>query len=74
MNTTSKCTCPDVYGIYPHGNDDALYFARCEHRKGYQLAVLVDTSYNFDTQHITRLLNLGAEVYWSAPDKGYLAE
>lgn len=41
-NNMGKCACRDEYSFEPHGNGYALYFARCEHRHGYNLANITE--------------------------------
>lgn len=36
------CNCKDRYTIEPHGNGYAIYWARCDHRHGYNLANFVE--------------------------------
>ena len=38
------CECKDRYSIEQHGNGYALYFGRCQHRHGYNLAHITETS------------------------------
>ena len=51
------CDCESTYSIEPHGANYALYFGRCNHRHGYNLATLSELSHNFELEEIERLLN-----------------
>ena len=42
QNDTSLCECPDEYCIEPHGNGWALYFGRCNHRHGLNIAFITE--------------------------------
>lgn len=68
------CTCESKYTISQHGEGYALYYDRCDHRHGYNLANLVETAWNFEPRHIERLINLGASEYAKNPTGGHIAE
>lgn len=68
------CECEVKYSIEPHGDGYALYYGRCNHRHGYNLANMVEPAFNFDPRHIEKLINLGAAEYAKNPDGGYEAE
>ena len=68
------CECEEKYSIEPHGDGYALYYERCDHRHGYNLANMVEPAFNFDPRHIEKLINLGAAEYAKNPDGGYEAE
>jgi len=51
------CDCEQKYSIEPHGDAYALYFGRCDHMHGYNLARISECSYNFEREEIERLLN-----------------
>ena len=51
------CTCEHKYSIEDHGDAYALYFGRCGHRHGYNLAKVSEVSFNCDLENIARLLN-----------------
>lgn len=64
-----ECQCESKYSIEPHGDGYALYFGRCNHRHGYNLANMVEPAFNFEPRHIEKLLNLGNKEYWDNFDK-----
>lgn len=68
------CKCEAKYTIEPHGDGYALYYGRCNHRHGYNLAYITDPALNCDLKHIEKLINLGNEVYQQNPDGGHIAE
>lgn len=68
------CTCEAKYSIEPHGKGYALYHGRCRHRHGHNLINMVEPASNFDQEHLTKLLNLGADEYRKDPDSGHVAE
>lgn len=68
------CTCEARYSISPHGDGYALYYGRCGHRHGYNLANMVEPAWNFDPTHIEKLINLGDTEYKKNPDGGHIAE
>jgi hypothetical protein len=70
----NECTCEVCYSISPHGDDYALFYGRCDHRHGYNLANIVEAAFNFDPKHLELLINLGSAVYKQNPDGGHLAE
>lgn len=51
------CDCPNKYTIEPHGDGMALYYGRCNHRHGCNLANIKEPASNFDPKEIERLLN-----------------
>ena len=55
--TFTICDCENKYSIELHGYDFALYFGRCGHKHGYNLAKISDCSHNFEPEEIERLLN-----------------
>jgi len=55
--TIEICDCKSKYSIEPHGDAHALYFGRCGHRHGYNLARMSDFSFNFEPKELERLLN-----------------
>ena len=55
--TIEICDCKSVYSIEPHGDAHTLYFGRCNHRHGYNLAKISDLSHNCELKEIERLLN-----------------
>jgi len=62
-NIFEECKCPTEYSIEPHGDGFALYLGRCGHRHGYNLINMKEPAWNFDAEHLSRLLNIGAEHY-----------
>ncbi len=54
--TIEICDCESTYSIEKHGDYYALYFGRCGHRHGYNLAKISDISYNCEIEEIERLL------------------
>lgn len=60
-----ECQCENKYTIEHHGDGYALYYGRCDHRHGYNLAYLTETAWNFEPRHLENMLNLGTEVYHS---------
>ena len=68
------CTCEAKFTIEPHGDDYALFYARCGHRHGYNLINMVEPAFNFDPKHIEKLINLGNSEYQKNPDGGHVAE
>lgn len=69
-----QCNCEARYSIRPHGDGYALYYGRCDHRHGYNLANILEPAWNFDPEHIEKLINLGNAVYQKDPDGGHVAE
>lgn len=55
--TFDICDCNYEYSIEPHGDSYALYFGRCSHQHGYNLARISDCSHNCELEEIERLLN-----------------
>jgi hypothetical protein len=54
----AMCDCEQKYSIEPHGDAYALYYGRCNHVHGYNLAKISDISYNCPPiKEIERLLN-----------------
>ncbi|MFT5760522.1 MAG: hypothetical protein ACI9LM_005309 [Alteromonadaceae bacterium] len=51
------CDCISKYSIEPHGYAHALYFGRCNHKHGYNLAKISECSDNCELEEIERLLN-----------------
>lgn len=68
------CNCEAKYTIEPHDEEYALFYGRCDHHHGYNLAYITGTAWNFDRSHIEKLLNLGNIEYQKNPDGEYLAE
>lgn len=68
------CKCEWRYSVRPHGDEYALYYGRCDHRHGYNLAYISEVAFNCDLAHIEKLINLGAAEYAKNPDGGHLAE
>lgn len=58
-----ECKCENKYSIEPHGDGYALYYGRCNHRHGYNLINMVEPAFNFDPDHIEKMINLGRDVY-----------
>jgi hypothetical protein len=58
------CSCENKYTIEPHGDGYALYYGRCNHRHGYNLVNMVEPAFNFDPNHIEKIINLGNDIYW----------
>lgn len=69
-----NCSCEAYYSIEPHGDGYALYYGRCNHCHGYNLANMVEPAWNFDPDHIELLINLGHKEYSKNPTGGHLAE
>lgn len=69
-----SCSCKTRYSIELRDDDYVLYYARCDHHHGYNLATLTDIAFNCEPRHIERLLNMGAEAYETNPNAGYIAE
>lgn len=40
------CKCPEIYSIETHGNGWALYFGRCNHRHGWNLANMTEIDFS----------------------------
>jgi len=55
--TIEICDCAAKYSIQKHGSDYALYFDRCNHKHGYNLAKISDCSSNCELEELERLLN-----------------
>lgn len=52
------CSCESNYTIEPHGDAYALYFGRCNHRHGYNIARISECDYRlFEPKELERLLN-----------------
>ena len=68
------CACEEKYSISPHGEGYALYYGRCDHRHGYNLAYITEPTFNCDLAHIQRLINLGNAEYQKNPTGGHIAE
>jgi hypothetical protein len=51
------CNCKEGYTIEKHGDDYALYFGRCNHKHGYNLAKISDIAHNCNLNNIECLLN-----------------
>jgi hypothetical protein len=62
MNFFEDCKCPIEYSIERHGKGYALYLGRCNHRHGYNLINMVEPAWNFDAEHLEKLLNLGVQL------------
>jgi len=43
---TNVCNCRDLYSLEPHGKGYALYFAKCEHRHGYNIANITEPDFH----------------------------
>ena len=56
-NKVTVCKCESSYSIETHGNAYALYFGRCKHLHGYNLAKISEPAHNFNPAEIVRLLN-----------------
>jgi hypothetical protein len=69
-----QCECEVKFTIEPHGDGYALYYSRCNHMHGYNLANIIEPAWNFDPKHIEKLINLGAAEYAKNPDRGHIAE
>jgi hypothetical protein len=52
-----ECRCEDMYSIEPHGKGYAIYFGRCPHKHGYNLAHLTEISREDMIQFIEFALN-----------------
>ena len=70
----TECACEVRYSISPHGDAYALFYGRCDHRHGYNLANMVEPAWNFEPRHIEKLINFGNAVYKQNPTGGHLAE
>lgn len=57
------CKCEVKYTIERHGKGYALYYGRCNHRHGYNLANIVEPAWNFNPEHIEHIINVGAALY-----------
>ena len=68
------CACECRYTISPHGEEYALFYGRCDHQHGYNLAYISEPAFNCDLSHIEKLINLGAAEYAKNPDGAYEAE
>lgn len=55
--TIEICDCENKYSIEQHGDAHALYFGRCNHRHGYNLARISEISFNCELKELERLLN-----------------
>jgi S-adenosylmethionine synthetase len=69
-----ECKCESQFSIEVHGEGYALYYDRCPHKHGYNLINMVEPAFNFDPNHIEKLVNLGHKKYSENPDSGHLAE
>jgi hypothetical protein len=69
-----NCKCEPKYTIEPHGEGYALYYGRCNHKHGYNLINMLEPAWNFDPNHIEKLINIGDNVYKQNPDGGHIAE
>jgi len=69
-----ECDCESRYTVELHGEGYALYYDRCPHRHGYNLAYITEPAFNCDLKHIEKLINLGAAEYAKNPDGGEWAE
>lgn len=58
-----ECRCEASYSIEKHGNGYALFYGRCNHRHGYNLVYMVEPAFNFNPDHIQRLINMGLDEY-----------
>jgi hypothetical protein len=68
------CTCAAQYTIEPHSEGYALYYGRCVHRHGYNLVNMTEPAWNFEPNHIEKLINLGNAEYQKNPTGGHVAE
>jgi len=73
-NPFEECKCEWRYTISPHGEEYALFYGRCDHRHGYNLAYISEPAFNCDLSHIEKLINLGATEYAKNPNGAYEAE
>ena len=73
---SKPCECEALYSIEIHGEGYALYYGRCDHRHGWNLANIVEPAWNFSAEHIEKLINLGAAEYAKNPNPngGHWAE
>lgn len=55
----NECECETKYTIEPHGDGYALYYGRCNHRHGYNLVYMKEPAFNFDPEHIEKMINFG---------------
>ena len=55
--TIEICECDSEYSIEPHGDAYALYFGRCDHQHGYNLAKISELSHNCELDKLEQLLN-----------------
>jgi hypothetical protein len=69
-----NCTCESKFTIEPHGDGYALFYNRCNHKHGYNLAYIKEPSFNCDLNHIEYLINLGNTEYQKNKNKGHIAE
>jgi len=44
MGDGSLCDCETVYTVEEHGDSYAIYYGRCNHKHGYNLGLLTETS------------------------------
>lgn len=58
-----ECDCEHKYTIEQHETGHALYFGRCNHRHGYNLANIIEPAWNFNPEFVEKLINLGNKVY-----------
>lgn len=58
MNVDMTCQCPDEYSFEPHGEGWALYYGRCDHRHGYNIAFIKEP----DIKQITEMLEKLKEI------------
>ena len=58
-----ECKCEPQYTIEPHGDAYALYYGRCGHSHGHNLAYITEPAFNCDLGHIEKLINLGNIEY-----------
>jgi hypothetical protein len=59
--TFEICDCQQTYSIEPHGPAHVIYFGRCQHRHGYNLATLTELSANCELKRIEKCLITGHE-------------
>lgn len=53
------CECEETYSIEKHGDGHVIYYGRCPHKHGYNLATLTELSYNCDISRLEDCLIRG---------------
>ena len=57
LNSLLDCRCDDKYSIEPHGPGYAIYWGRCPHRHGANLAMITECGRKDLIEHFEKCLN-----------------